>query len=55
MKKYQLYIDGAYSDPSSGKWLDTVDPYRGETWAQIPLGNSADVSRAVVRIADWVR
>lgn len=47
MTKYQLYIDGDYVDPEGGKWLDTVDPYRGDVWAQIPRGSSADVSRAV--------
>lgn len=47
MKKYQLYIDGAWVDPDGAEWLDTVDPYRGEAWARIPRGNDKDASRAV--------
>ena len=47
MTKYGLYIDGEYVDPAGGQWLDTVDPYRGESWAQIPRGGGEDVSRAV--------
>src|SRR6516165_4562951 len=47
MKKYQLYIDGAYVDPTTNKWSDSMDPYRGEAWAQIPLAGKDDVGRAV--------
>lgn len=47
MTKYGLYIDGKFVDPQGGEWLDTVDPYRGEPWAQIPRGNGEDASRAV--------
>ena len=47
LKKYQLYIDGAYVDPIKGEWFDSMDPYRGEVWAQIPRASSEDVDRAV--------
>jgi len=47
MKTYQHYIDGAYVNPAQGEWFDSVDPYRGEVWAQIPRGSAADVDRAV--------
>lgn len=47
MTKYRLFIDGGQVDPASGEWLDTVDPYRGDAWAQIPSGNGEDASRAV--------
>ena len=47
MKKYQLYIDGAYVDPIEGEWFDSFDPYRGEVWAQIPRASGQDVDRAV--------
>jgi (Z)-2-((N-methylformamido)methylene)-5-hydroxybutyrolactone dehydrogenase len=45
--KYQHYIDGDWNDPEGGLWLDTIDPYRGEPWAQIARGNSKDVEHAV--------
>jgi len=47
MKKYGLYIDGQYVEPVGGEWLDTVNPYSGEAWAQIARGGAEDVSRAV--------
>jgi aldehyde dehydrogenase (NAD+) len=47
MKTYQHWIDGAPVAPASGEWLDTVDPYHGETWARVPRGNRQDVDRAV--------
>ncbi len=47
MKRYQMYIDGKYVDPSSNKWFDTYNPYIGEPWAQIAQGNAEDVDRAV--------
>jgi aldehyde dehydrogenase (NAD+) len=47
MKTYQHWIDGAHAAPASGEWLDTVDPYSGESWARIPRGNKEDAERAV--------
>jgi aldehyde dehydrogenase (NAD+) len=47
MKTYQLYIGGSWSEPSTGQWLDTVNPYTGEIWAKIPRATAADVDAAV--------
>ena len=47
MKRYSMFIDGEWVNPSSGLWLDSVNPYSGEKWAEIPLGNAEDVDRAV--------
>ena len=47
MKRYQHYIDGRYVDPIGQRWLDTVDPFAGRAWAQIPQGCAKDVDRAV--------
>jgi acyl-CoA reductase-like NAD-dependent aldehyde dehydrogenase len=55
MKTYQLFIDGEFVDPVSGQWIDTIDPYRGEAWAQIPRGNAKDVDRAVAAAARAMR
>lgn len=44
---YQLYIDGEWTDPASGEWFDTVEPYSGAVWARIPRGTAADADRAV--------
>jgi aldehyde dehydrogenase (NAD+) len=47
MQNYQMYIGGIWSQPSTGQWIDTVNPYTGETWARIPRASNADVDRAV--------
>lgn len=47
MQKYQMYIDGKYVDPASGKWFDSYHPYTGEPWAQIAQGTAEDAGRAV--------
>jgi len=47
MKKYQNYIDGKYVDPVKAQWMDTIDPYTGQAWAQIPRSDAADVDLAV--------
>ena len=47
MKTYQHYINGSYVDPVQGHWFETIDPYRGKTWAKIPRGSAADVDNAV--------
>lgn len=50
MKRYQHFVDGKHLDPASGEWIDSIDPYRGEPWAQIPRGNATDAD-AVVKAA----
>ena len=47
MKKYQHFISGQYVDPVEGQWMDTIDPYTGKAWAQIPRGSAKDVDLAV--------
>lgn len=47
MKKYGLYIDGAYCDAEGGRTFGTENPYTGEVWAEIAHGSAADVDRAV--------
>ena len=48
MKTYQHFIGGRYVDPLGSKWIDSMDPYRGEAWARIPQGCARDVDRAVI-------
>jgi acyl-CoA reductase-like NAD-dependent aldehyde dehydrogenase len=48
LKTYQHFIGGQYVDPLGGKWIDSMDPYRGEAWARIPQGCARDVDRAVI-------
>ena len=52
MKTYQHWINGAWEDPASAEWLESVDPYHGEAWARIPRGNGEDADRAVAAADD---
>ena len=51
MKTYGLYIDGRYVPPASGRTLASVNPYTGQTWAEIPDADAADVESAVTAAA----
>ena len=47
MKKYQMLIGGASTDPVSGEWFESVNPFTAAPWALIPRGGTEDVDRAV--------
>lgn len=47
VQRYQLYIDGEFKNPTSGKWFDSYNPYTGEVWCEIAEGNAIDVELAV--------
>jgi aldehyde dehydrogenase (NAD+) len=59
MQRYQLFIDGEWRDPASGRWFPSSNPYTGDAWAEIPRGNAVDVDLAVAaahrafREGDW--
>jgi aldehyde dehydrogenase (NAD+) len=60
MKKHQMLIGGAWRDPASGAWFESVNPFTAEPWALVPRGSKDDVDRAVsaARAAfcgDWRR
>ena len=41
------YIDGAFSDPIGGQFLDNIDPSTGNAYGLIPRSQAADVDLAV--------
>jgi aldehyde dehydrogenase (NAD+) len=43
----QFYIDGAWIDPVTPKFLDVIDPSTEDAFAKIALGSKADVDKAV--------
>lgn len=45
--RYNMFIDGQSVGPAGGEWIESVDPYRGEAWAEIPRGGPEDAARAV--------
>jgi (Z)-2-((N-methylformamido)methylene)-5-hydroxybutyrolactone dehydrogenase len=47
MTRYQLFINNQWVNPHSDRWFDSLDPFTGEPWAQIPQGDATDVDRAV--------
>lgn len=47
MKRYQLRVAGQSVDPAGGAWFETLNPYTGEAWAEVPRSDARDVDRAV--------
>lgn len=45
MQRFQLYIDGAFTDGSGS--FDSLDPATGQPWAVMSEARTADVNRAV--------
>ncbi|XJS09905.1 aldehyde dehydrogenase family protein [Aerococcaceae bacterium WGS1372] len=52
MKQYNLYINGEWTDSQSKEYKDVINPTTEEVLAQIPLGNEADVDKAVQAAKD---
>ena len=50
MKKFQMHVGGESRDAIDGNTFDSVNPYTGKVWAQLPRAQAADVDSAV-RIA----
>jgi aldehyde dehydrogenase (NAD+) len=46
-EKYDLYINGKWEKPTSGKYFDSVNPANEKIIAQIAHANEADVDKAV--------
>jgi len=44
MKKYQMLIGGAWADPVSVEWLESVNPFTAAPWALVPRGGKEDVT-----------
>jgi len=46
-ERYDLFINGKFVKPSSGKYFETINPATEETIAEIAEANIADVDKAV--------
>src|SRR6202050_2888568 len=57
--KLTNYIDGRWTDSSAAEWRDVVNPATGETLAQVPLAEAAEVNQAIEAAAaafpEWRR
>src|SRR5712672_2202068 len=53
------YINGQWTDSSAREWRDVINPATGETLAQVPLAETAEVNQAVETAAaafpEWRR
>lgn len=45
--EYKLFIGGEWIAASTGKTMDSVNPYTGQVWARVPAADATDVARAV--------
>jgi malonate-semialdehyde dehydrogenase (acetylating)/methylmalonate-semialdehyde dehydrogenase len=59
LTKLTNYINGHWTDSPTTDWRDVVNPATGETLAQVPLANAAEVNQAVEAAAaafpEWRR
>jgi len=46
-KKYDLFINGKFVKPKSGKYFDTINPATGEVLAQVAEADEKDIDSAV--------
>jgi acyl-CoA reductase-like NAD-dependent aldehyde dehydrogenase len=47
LKKYRQLIGGQWTEPASGVWFESMNPFTGAPWALVPRGGKDDVDRAV--------
>jgi aldehyde dehydrogenase (NAD+) len=47
LEKHQMYIGGEWTDPASGEWFESFNPFTGKPWALFARGNAEDAERAV--------
>jgi aldehyde dehydrogenase (NAD+) len=47
MQRFLNLIGGQATAPAAGRWMPSLDPYRNETWCEIPDSGPADVDAAV--------
>ncbi len=45
--RYQLYINGEWVAPRSGRYLESFDPTTGEPWYELSDAGAEDIDRAV--------
>lgn len=46
LPRYECYIDGSWTPPHSGDWIETIDPYHDAAWAEIPRCDEVDAQNA---------
>ena len=47
LKKYQMYINGEWTESSSGEYFESYNPATEEAWCLVAKGDADDVDRAV--------
>ncbi|MDX1431796.1 MAG: aldehyde dehydrogenase, partial [Gammaproteobacteria bacterium] len=47
LTRLRMYIDGEWTESSSGEHFESFDPYTAKPWTLVPKGNAEDVDRAV--------
>jgi (Z)-2-((N-methylformamido)methylene)-5-hydroxybutyrolactone dehydrogenase len=47
LRRYRMFVGGAWVDARSGATFETVNPFTGRAWAEIPRAGPEDVDEAV--------
>lgn len=45
--RYRNLVGGEQAEPSGGQWIESLNPYTGKVWADVPRCGPADVDAAV--------
>jgi aldehyde dehydrogenase (NAD+) len=45
--RFQMYINGEWSEALDGQVYEDYNPYTGEVFARVPAGNRPDARRAI--------
>ena len=47
LPRFDAYINGASTPPSSGEYFETINPYTSAPWAMVARCNEADANAAI--------
>ncbi|MDA9653639.1 aldehyde dehydrogenase [Candidatus Pelagibacter sp.] len=47
IQNFKMYINGEWTNSSSGKKIETLNPENNEVWATVPEANEKDVDKAI--------
>lgn len=47
LSRFRNVVNGQAVESATGRWIASVDPYRGDAWAEVPQCNASDTSAAI--------
>ena len=47
MKRYLNFINNTWTESTSGKWIEVINPSSGEAYAELTQSNNEDIDLAI--------